>query len=734
MAVSSVIVTKKRADGTKVKRTITNLNPLATDREIAQAILALEELSENTIMAANILHPMPFYNNSTITADSVVAFSGYNSTLTVGDSINSTIYSDATDSKIRQQNYNNIIKNKPNYIKNTGSGNSITGGYYNDTIINSGDNVTINLGYAKDSLDVVYNSGDMVSIIGTYAASINNTGSNVTIAGTGGNKTIISGGADSFITNSGNDSIYNSADRVTIAAGNGNDTVINYGQNVSINPGAGNDSVFNYAENVTITGGGAVVENYAQNVIFETIGNGNNQIYNTAENVTINTGTGNDSIYNTADNISIRAGVGNDTIVNYAKNVTIVPGRGTFDSVFNYNTDSIGNVYQFSKGEMGTKIEGFDLDNDRIYFVDVTSDTTIQPVIESDKKVIDILRTDGNSNTVVKIYAGNDTVYSFNHTPKVITDTDTDIIEVSPRVFSSPLNQNGNAVISAQNNFGTITAADPIETIIAYNNATLSNYKDGVFLKIGSGVSSMYGEIYNAGDNLTITGGNYNNITNRAASTFIKLGGNERIVIEPKDNETVIDSNTAVTVIASVLHHKATIARDYTIYTADTSGTIGVVSDNNFVSLGAIQNESIYVGGNNNKIYLFRTNYNSTLNIAENTSNNTISTNLRSSDSVYSKKNVKVIVGEGSHNFITISPTINNDNTDYGPKIYGGANDRITWLVGAGASIGHMTGGGNSTIGIANDTCTAYLAYPTITSGEYHYKREGEDEVKIYTW
>ena len=164
-------------------------------------------------------------------------------------------------------------------INNTTNATLITGTALADSIINSGENVTIN---ALCEADTIENSGANVSI---------NAGD-------------------------GDDSIQNSDDSVTIIAGDGNDSIYHYyGRYASIDAGAGDDTIYNWlSSNVTIEAGA-----------------GNDYMENNGTDVVINGGAGDDTLYNNSDGgKTLTGGAGSDLFIfNYGSYIIV------------YDTDTI---------------------------------------------------------------------------------------------------------------------------------------------------------------------------------------------------------------------------------------------------------------------------------------------------------------------------------------------------------------------------------------------------------
>lgn len=219
------------------------------------------------------------------------------------------------------------------------------------------------------------NTTDYIVINGTFSNdTIENSGNNVTIFGSTGNDYIHNLGVEPsnatywrgrnavIYGDTGNDTINNSGAYSIIDGGTGSDILNNtsYGINATINGGTGNDSIQNSA-NAKIYGG-----------------TGNDTITNTdlGANSTLSGETGNDYIttYN-ADNVFIDGGLGNDLIcaLGNAKGVTIKGGMGN-DTIFGNSNGSYGIVYQYNIYDGNNVIQGY-RGNDTIQIINGTCST-----------------------------------------------------------------------------------------------------------------------------------------------------------------------------------------------------------------------------------------------------------------------------------------------------------------------------------------------------------------------
>lgn len=149
-----------------------------------------------------------------------------------------------------------------------------------------------------------------------------NTVSSILITGTADNDSIINFGDDVTIdSRSGNDTIYSGlddqkADRVSINADEGNNIISIQGgsDSVTIRTGDGNNKIGSTSPN---------------NAIFSGAGKDSIIFYTGADNNTLFSGDGDDVIQAVGHNVTIDAGGGNDKIRTFrnAYDITIKPGR-----------------------------------------------------------------------------------------------------------------------------------------------------------------------------------------------------------------------------------------------------------------------------------------------------------------------------------------------------------------------------------------------------------------------
>lgn len=149
--------------------------------------------------------------------------------------------------------------------ENTISSILITGTSDNDSIINFGDDVTIDSGSGDDTIfsGLDDKRADRVSINageGNNIVSVQSGSDSVTVLTGDGNNSIGSTSPNNAVfTGAGNDTVtfYTGSDNNTVQTGDGDDIVDAVGHNVTIDTGSGNDKIHTYrnAYDITINAG-----------------------------------------------------------------------------------------------------------------------------------------------------------------------------------------------------------------------------------------------------------------------------------------------------------------------------------------------------------------------------------------------------------------------------------------------------------------------------------------------
>ena len=206
-------------------------------------------------------------------------------------------------------------------VTNTAADTLIVGTDYEDTITNSGSNVTIQ---ANGGRDRITNTSNQVTIIGgkdsDYAY---NTGSGVVYQYNAGD------GSDTIHGFSGNDTL------LMVGVTNYETVDISYGLNIV--PENGGRIMILYEDslkaipNIVTSMPSAVIENESNNTILTGTAY-DDTITNSGSNVTINALAGNDTITNTGSSVVYQysAGDGNDVIVGFTDSDTLIISSDTY--------------------------------------------------------------------------------------------------------------------------------------------------------------------------------------------------------------------------------------------------------------------------------------------------------------------------------------------------------------------------------------------------------------------
>ena len=341
--------------------------------------------------------------------------------------------------------YGNVKK-----VSNAVSDTLLTGSTYDDTITNSGENVTIQ---ARAGNDSIYNSDN----------EGNNSGSNVLIDGGTGNDIIKNG-----------DEFSDGGDNVTILGGASSDEISNDGTNVLVNAGAGNDSIFNY---------------YAS---FATVdaGNDNDYIYNNGKYSTLAGGTGNDIIENSTlsiwnperqaneifspDHMTIDGGAGNDSISNAGANVLfkyeVGDGNDVIEGFNATSTLSIG----------GAKYTSAKSGNDLIFTVGAGK-VTLQGA--ANLSTVNII----GDEEIVTLLTVTDTTKS-----PVTTDAAVKVVNASARTTAVKItgNASANTIISGAGN-DTLTGGKGNDLFVySGGKDVITDYAVGDKISLGAAISA----------------------------------------------------------------------------------------------------------------------------------------------------------------------------------------------------------------------------------------------------
>ncbi len=422
--------------------------------------------------------------------------------------------------------------------ENTEAGILITGSPDNDSIINFGDDVTID---SSSGNDTIYSGlddkkADRVSInagAGDNVVSIQGGSDSVTIRTGDGNNLIGSTSPNNAIfSGAGNDSVvfYTGADNNTLETGDGDDVIDAVGHNVKIDAGAGNDKIRTYrnAYDITIkasTGDddiilGGPVDTDHTNVVQYADGDGND---------TISALTAADTLQITSGSISGASLVGN--------NIEISVGNGTITLVeannININivdADGVLNQTIFSGGSSDDT---------------VTNDTLI---VGTDGD--DYLANDKGKNVTITGLGGNDTIENTGDSSIIDAGAGNNVVSVAAASFVTVTTGDGsNTVYSDSNgaseviNFGngknSLVTSNRYSTITGGsggNGITLHNGSFGSYAEAGNGDDTVAVGHYD----ITVDAGAGNDLINLyrdAENSLIIMGtGNDTVAVYNNDH------------------------------------------------------------------------------------------------------------------------------------------------------------------------------------------------------
>ena len=324
--------------------------------------------------------------------------------------------------------------------ENTDNAILITGTADNDSIINFGDDVTIDSGAGNDTV---------------YSGLDNQKADRVSInAGEGDNIISIQGGSDS----------------VTIRTGNGNNLIGTTSPNNAIFSGAGNDSVVFYtgSDNNTVeTGDGDdVIDAVGHNVTINA-GAGNDIIhtYRNAYDITIKPGTGDDAITlsgpvdeDHTNIVQYAEGDGNDTITAFSATDTLQITSGSISGA-----ELVGNNVEITVGSGKiTLVEANNmniniLDADGILHKTIFSGGSSEDTVVNDTLIVgtegdDYLTNDKGKNVTINALGGNDTIENTGDNSIIDAGSGNDIVSVAGASFVTIRTGEGNNTVYSDGN------------------------------------------------------------------------------------------------------------------------------------------------------------------------------------------------------------------------------------------------------------------------------------------
>ena len=435
-------------------------------------------------------------------------------------------------------------------VTNTGRGAIINLGAGNDTIWNTGSDTSIFGGLGNDS--IILNEGSFGTV---YAGAGNDTIRNNTESGThvyqfsstDGMSTRIEGfsfsdtiqlmsftgttaeqlaaATDVMLIPTASNFI-NDFSQLVFSIGNGSvtvnadDIIGNAGSDIKIANASGTMITGIKVPNLKI---GTANPDTQTNVLsdYNIFGlGGRDYISNSGTSVTIDAGAGTDYVFNSGTSVSIFGGTDADTIHTSSTgigNVTIYGGRGN-DSI--KNTGSTPVIYQFGTGENVNTIEGFNKDDDMLYFSSIAnSNTSISAAsINADGDRISLVA----ANTT--IFANSDDEGAFNEGIKFIYrghESD-DPSTITPYV----------RVIEANGAAFTGTESDPVTRIYGQgtNKISAQTASTSIYASSGNNTISATGDsatvMTSSGDDVITIGGSGGTVNSGQGDDTIVLTGN----------------------------------------------------------------------------------------------------------------------------------------------------------------------------------------------------------------
>lgn len=465
-----------------------------------------------------------------------------------------------------------------------------------DSIVSSGDRVTINAGKGNDTVNnygdySIINAGDgndhLFSNSYSYSYSSVNGGSSyhATLNGGAGNDTIYSYGNLELVNgDSGHDYIDSSSDYSTLNGGAGNDTIYNRGDLSVINGGAGNDyliSEFAYASSVTGTSYYSTLSGGA--------GNDNIQLADSDSKIIIKyaSGDGKDVVtgFNADDTLHITKGKystvlsGSDVIVKVGKgsvtlkdatwiNIKNANGKVSSKRVFNPIENFASDVRVSGKSANNGK-DSIYSSGDRVTINAGKGNDTVRNY--GDYSIINA--GDGNDYVTSSSYYvtvnggnGNDSLYTYNDLSYINGDSGNDYI-YSSSSYSTLNGGKGNDTIRSSGRYVTISGgdgndslyssgrkssvsggkgSDTIDVYASYNTIaggagndkiSLSSWADRSVVKYASGDGNDVIEGFNSNDTLYITKGTYS--AKKNGDDVIVTVGKGKITLQGAANKEI---------------------------------------------------------------------------------------------------------------------------------------------------------------------------------------------------
>ena len=670
---------------------------------------------------------------------------------------------------------------------------SLRGTKYNDTLVSTGDNVTIDSGEGDDYIsnigdtvsiasgegnDTIYNHGDDITIDGGAGDdSISNNSDNVVFIWSGGNDTItgfkedsvLSLGSDYSTQQSGDDVIVSVDDYKIVLKGastldnvdimNTGVTINNVNSDSLISGTKINDSISNYGTNVTIQalGGDDTISNESENSIIDA-GTGNDSISNyspqgvlLADNVSINAGEGNDTIRNEhAYNVTLLGGAGNDKIIVVTGNQTYIDGGAGDDTILGEtlegesSTWAMGGYANINGGDGDDYIDPIFSDSASIMggegydtIINEGNYSTLNGGADNDIISLHGASLEGN---VIKYEAGdgNDTIYGFNETSKLSITAGTE--------YYTDVSGDDVLVYVGENTI-TIVGGASLSTINITNEETqalnISNTTNNTLIT----GTELADTVQNSGEGVTISGkAGDDSIISSGANVSIHGGAGNDSIENSGANATILGeygddkfSNTADNVLLSGSYGNDTITN------SGSNVTISAGTGYNYTS-NTGDNVLFNFGGGLDTIYGFN-------------ETSTLSVSSADYETLYGGKDIIVSVGNDiallKNAFLTNdSININGKAIEVEDKVIylmpggddvligrsnvsivsGTGDDQISLTSGANNNvIQYAQGDGNDTIYGFNDTSEISISgsYSAVKSGDNVIFKVGNNSITV---
>lgn len=427
--------------------------------------------------------------------------------------------------------------------ENTVSGILITGTSDNDSIVNYGDDVTIDSGSGDDTIfsGLDDQKADRVSINageGNNIVSVQSGSDSVTVLTGDGNNSIGSTSPNNVVfSGAGNDTVtfYTGADNNTVQTGDGDDVVDAVGHNVTIDTGAGNDKIHTYRN---------------------------------AYDITINAGTGDDAITLSGpvdtvhtNVVQYAAGDGIDTITDFTATDSLQITSGTISGA-----ELVGNNVEISVGS--GKIILAEANNMNINIVDAdgilhqtifsggsSEDTVVNETLIVGTNGNDYLINDGGSNVTIQGLGGNDKIENTGDYSIIDAGDGKNFVSVAGAVFVTIKTGDGdNSIYSDRNGAGeVIYLGDGKNSVVTSNrNSTIMGGSGGNCITLHNGAFGSYVEPGSGNDvvavghyDITVDGGAGNDLINLyrdAENTLVKPGtGNDTITVHNNTHEQTFE-------------------------------------------------------------------------------------------------------------------------------------------------------------------------------------------------